>query len=88
MKKMIASLMIALTLAGCSQTINDPTRAYEPYGLLNEEKRNENVCYETNVGDVILGIILVETIIAPVYIFGFDVKEPKRMKTSEDDKCN
>jgi hypothetical protein len=34
------------------------------------------VQYKTVVGNVIWGIILVETIIAPIYFFGFSLYEP------------
>jgi uncharacterized protein YceK len=87
MKKIVTTLMVALALAGCSSPLTSGGRTYEPYGLFNDEKKSEQVCYETNTSDVVFGVLLVETIIVPVTTFGFDFKEPKRMKDSNGN-CN
>jgi hypothetical protein len=47
--------------------------------LKNMDKMSKfegTVQYKTVVGNVIWGIILVETIIAPIYFFGFSLYEP------------
>jgi outer membrane murein-binding lipoprotein Lpp len=89
MKKLIASAMIAasLVLSGCSNSLMINGKTHEPYGLLNVEKKSDKICYETNVADVALGIIFIETVIVPVYTFGFDLKEPKRAVDQNGD-CN
>jgi hypothetical protein len=52
----------------------------DTYGLLNREMKCENVQYKTVVGNVIWGVLLFETIIAPVYFFGFSLYEPVGVK--------
>ena len=45
--------------------------------MLNEDsKKNPDIEYEPIWGNIVWGIILIETIIAPVYFFGFSLFEP------------
>lgn len=88
MKKLVTTLMIALSLAGCSSNFKTPEKTYEPYGLINESnKKSDKVCYETNIGDVALGVIFFETIVAPIWVFGFDVEQPTSMKDPKTNDC-
>ncbi len=69
-------LMVAV-LAGCASTKTIDGVEYDTYGLLNEdEKRNPDVQYEIVWGNVFWGFLLCETLIAPVYFFGYSIKEP------------
>lgn len=91
MKKIVGLLLAVLMLNSCadsktfkvSETGNfqqDYLHA-ETYGLFNESQyKNPNVKYELSVGNVVWGIILVETIVAPVYFFGFSLYEPVALK--------
>jgi hypothetical protein len=45
------------------------------------------MCYEIIPGNVVWSVILIETIIAPVYFVGFSMFEPVRPKTSPTDNC-
>ena len=81
MKKNIVMVLIVAILAtsftGCSQRKNIDGVTYDTYGLFTENKKaNPNIEYELSVGNVIWGIILIETIIGPIYFFGFDLWEP------------
>lgn len=84
MKKLITIILIFVFCSfviGCGnpRTINKFT--YDTYGLFNEsDKKNENIEYRLVVGNVIWSIILVETIIAPIYFLGFDLYEPIGLK--------
>lgn len=50
---------------------------YDTYGLLNQDdKKNPDIHYEVIWGNVIWGFVLAETIIAPIYFFGFSLFEP------------
>lgn len=88
MKKLITTAMMALALAGCSHSLTTPDHTYKPYGLINDTKKSDKVCYDTNVADVILGVIFMETIVAPIYIFGFNVEEPTSLKDPKTGECN
>lgn len=89
MKKLLLSLTTALALSGCTNNLHVNNRTIESYGFLNrDEKRSDYVCYELSIGNVIWGALLFETIIGPIYFFGFDLYEPTRLKTSPTDDCN
>ena len=47
-----------------------------PYGLLNKELEQPNVQYTTCAWSVILSIVFSETVIAPVYLIGWELYEP------------
>lgn len=84
MKKILACLVgFSLMLSGCGTSIKTDHITYETYGLLNSEKfKHDDMCYSASVGSVILGVLLIETVVAPIYIFGFDVMEPTHIKVN------
>lgn len=48
-----------------------------PYGIFDkDEMKKEGVEYKVSGGNVILGVIFFETIIAPIVIFGWYLYEP------------
>ena len=68
---------VAIALAGCSKSKVICGKEFKPYGLLNtDDYKNAHVHYKPVIGNAILGIVFIETIIAPIYFFGFDVLEP------------
>lgn len=83
MKKLISiflSIML-LVIIGCGETKKIDNITYDTYGILNiADKKNDNIEYNLIIGNVIWGIVLVETIIAPVYFFGFSLYEPVGVK--------
>ena len=78
MKKLIVlCLMLSFLLAGCGSSKVIDGKEYGTYGLLNESKmKNDNVEYRMVIGNAIWGVFLCETIVAPVYFFGFSLYEP------------
>lgn len=83
MKRTIIAALVAasVALAGCadSKVIGDKT--YEPYGFANENARKDpNVNYEPDFWSVVWGFVFVETIIVPVYVFGWNFMEPVSLK--------
>lgn len=80
MRKYIAIFMclILLTLTvGCGdpRTINGIT--YDTWGLINKgDKENPDVQYKVNIPSIVVAVLLVETIIVPIYILGFNFMEP------------
>jgi len=70
-------LFLFSTVIGCSESRIFDGKVVETYGLINKsEVKVENVQYKLCVGNFIWGILLVETLIAPIYFFGFDIYEP------------
>lgn len=74
-----STIIIALccSTVGCGQVKNIDGTTYDTYGFINRgEKKNPNIQYELIWGNIIWGAILCETIIAPIYFFGFSMYEP------------
>ena len=89
MKKTIL-LIIALSvlLAGCGRPLTNEKRVYPTYGIVNEtSNKSSNVCYEVSLGNVVWSIVLIETLIAPIYFIGWSLYNPVRMKKSPIDQC-
>jgi hypothetical protein len=54
-----------------------PGKVYPTYGLFNQDQsRSDRVCYAISVGNVVWSIILIETIVAPIYFLGFSLFNP------------
>ena len=78
MKKLLFSLVLVLALfTSCADSkVIDGVR-YRPYGLMNaDDVKNDSIRYVASSGSIILSIVFIETVIAPVYILGFDTMEP------------
>lgn len=77
-----SALAATILLAGCAaenKKINGVE--YGTYGLLNkDEMKNPNIQYELSGWSIFWSVILVETIIAPIYFVGFDLYQPVGVK--------
>lgn len=87
MKKLITLFLIvtvmALSSTGCADRKIIDGVTYETYGLFDSNsKENPNIYYELSIGNIIWGIILAETIIMPIYFFGFALWEPVSSKVT------
>ena len=84
MKKAIVALSLAaLLLTSCAHSVKYEGKTYEPYGIANEEtRRDPTIPYELSFGSVFLAIVFCETVIAPVFIVGWDLYQPvpKKLK--------
>jgi len=93
--KKVVSLVVAASflLAGCGdpKVLGEGSKRhfYETYGWFNESTyRSKDVCYSVSVGNVVWSILLVETIVMPIYFLGFSLYNPIRMKHGADDDCS
>jgi hypothetical protein len=81
-KKLLVSICLAASLllgCGADRTFNGKYCA--TYGLFNkDEMKCPGVQYRVIPGNVIWGIVLAETIAAPIYFFGFSMYEPVGLK--------
>ena len=76
-KFLVLALLVGLLFTSCAEPKTIDGITYRPYGLLNEtEQKNPNIKYEISGWAVASGIIFSETIIVPVYTFGFNLWEP------------
>jgi hypothetical protein len=90
MKKIVSVMLIVsiLALSGCGEPITRDGVDYPTYGLLNEEtKKSNKICYDISVGNVILSVLFVETIVFPIYFVGFSLYNPGRSKRDAKDDC-
>lgn len=77
MKKIIAIAALGLMLSACAREATICGVTYKPYGLLNQDDmKNPDIQYEVVWGNVVWGVILMETVIAPIYFAGFSLFEP------------
>lgn len=81
MKKVFLVLSLIVGLSSCADektfTIDNKQVTVQPYGWANyETKQNDSIIYEPVFGNIVWSIILVETIVAPVYFTGWAVMEP------------
>jgi hypothetical protein len=76
MKRIIAALALSVFLYGCAddKVINGKT--YTSYGIFNGDNKDPGIRYRAVAGNIFWGIILVETLVAPIYFFGFSLFEP------------
>jgi hypothetical protein len=73
----IVFLLAVLLLAGCGETKVIDDVEYDTIGLINQsEKRNPDIQYEPIWGNIVWGGLLVYTVAAPVYFYGFSMWEP------------
>ncbi len=68
---------LSVILAGCGDTKTIKGHVYDTYGIFNkDDNRNPAIEYRLIVGNIVWSVILVETIIAPIYFLGFSLYEP------------
>jgi len=81
-RKSILFLIGIALLSSCAKdktftTSKGNTFVATPYGLGNEnEKKIEGVTYDMSMPNVLIGAVLVETIIVPVYVAGWALYQP------------
>jgi hypothetical protein len=83
MKKLFVGLLlgIVLVLSGCADSAQFNNVEYETFGIANADAvRDPGVIYQVSFGSVIVAIIFCESIIVPIYIVGWDLYEPVRLK--------
>lgn len=90
-KQIIIFLFIGCLLLSCADSkefkISEKEYIYaEPYGFANKDARkDENVIYEICFGNVVWSIIGIETIIIPVWLIGWEIYEPVKLKKCAPD---
>ena len=92
-KAILITLIFSLLLAGCGEPRylgpDTARKRYPSYGVFNEaSERSNHVCYEMSIGNVMLGLLLFETVVFPVYIVGWVLYDPIRMKRDQSDDCS
>ena len=73
-KKIAVSAVVVLALASCADSKVINGTEYEPIGAFDDPAPCVN--YDVVVGNVIWSVLLLETVVAPIYFIGFSFKEP------------
>ena len=77
MFKKLIILASCLSLAACGHPIDVNGKHYPTYGIINaDSSKSKDMCYEVSVGNVVWSVILVETVIFPIYFIGFSLFNP------------
>jgi hypothetical protein len=83
-KRIISSAVIValiISLCGCARPMTVCGIKYDSYGLLSApDDKNDDLKYHVIWGNVFWGVVLFETVIAPLYFFGFSLYEPTGVK--------
>ena len=70
-----AVLMLAVSMGcGSNKTVNGVD--HDTVGLFTLDERDPDVCYTVIAGNVVWSILLIETVVMPVYFVGFSIMEP------------
>jgi hypothetical protein len=85
MKNIIFIALLCILATSCAHEkgfiINGEVVTVEPYGWANKEaKYNDSIVYEVSAGNVFWSIVGVETIVIPVYLTGWELFEPVKIK--------
>lgn len=76
MKKIICFCLIALSACG-NYPVEWNKRNYDCIGILSsDEDKDPEIIYKTKIGNVVWGVILVETVVVPIWLFGYRLKCP------------
>jgi hypothetical protein len=89
MKKIVLASVAALSLmlAGCGKPLNVGEKEYPTYGFLNEDSnKSDQLCYEVSIGNIVWSVLLIHTVVAPIYFIGFSIFNPVGVKNAEG-KC-
>jgi hypothetical protein len=90
MKKILFLFLLSFLMFSCAEQktfTNSKNEEFiaKPYGWANEESQKiDTVVYEINAGNAILSILFSETIIAPLYLTGWEIYEPVRLKNKNE----
>lgn len=77
MKRAIAVVLIAaITLSGCAKSKVINGKEYQPYGLATLNREDPAIEYEMSFGSCFFGIFFFETIVAPIYVIGWNIMQP------------
>lgn len=88
MKKVFIFCAFILLLSSCAEekTFKVDNTNYikaEPYGWANSDaKKIDGVVYQVSAGNIFWSIIFSETIVIPIYLTGWQLFEPVRLKNA------
>lgn len=81
MKKILLAVLAVMLLASCADNktfkkSDGTTVVAVPYGWMDKERAIDGVQYEICTSNVVLSVILGETVVAPIMLTGLELWEP------------
>lgn len=80
----IAITVAFLSVAACGEDKVINGKKYETCGLVtmvtDDDCKDPHIKYKPSWGNIIWGAILIETVVAPIYFFGFSMFNPVGQK--------
>lgn len=70
----IGALATTMVACGAPKTING--KYYETCGLLEPECKDPGIRYEVSVGNMVWSVLLLGTVVVPIYFMGFSIFNP------------
>jgi hypothetical protein len=81
MKAVLVAVILSMLLVGCGQERTINGKLYPTYGVFNsDDNKDPEIRYQVIVGNLIWSVLLCETIVVPIYFFGFSLFEPVGLK--------
>ena len=85
--KFVSTILLCVMLAGCGHPQTIDGKFYPTYGLFNSKThQSSKICYDVSVGNVVWSIVLVETLVFPIYFIGFSLFNP--VKSADNGSCS
>ena len=85
--KFVSIVLLCVILIGCGHPQTIDGKFYPTYGLFNfNSTQSSKVCYDVSVGNVVWSIVLIESIVIPVYLIGFSLFNPT--KSTNNGSCS
>ena len=83
MKKLVVVMLIlSLVSLSCGDTKVIEGKKYDTFGIFCLNKQNPDIEYGLIIGNVIWSVILIQTIVFPLYFIGWSIYEPIGLKAT------
>jgi len=77
----VLAMVIMLSTVSCGRNLQIKEKTYGTYGLVNKtEMCNPDIEYRLIAGNLVLSVILCETVVIPIYFICFSLWEPAGAK--------
>lgn len=77
LKRFLTVAVVASMLTACGAPLDHNGKHYPTVGIVNmATEKSDKMCYEASIGNIIWSIILIETIVAPIYFIGWSMWNP------------
>ncbi len=77
---LIIFLVLSFLCVACGENAYIDGKQYKTKGILTMYEMDDNIEYQLILGNVIWAVLLIYTVVFPVYFFGFSMWEPIGVK--------